>query len=215
PAYPPRERWVPDVPACLILPVRALQASAMKTAPFESPRAAYQLHYYICLRTKRTRPLFSASIRASLEEHLNAICEHCRFHVLERHSYENHLRLVLSLRPEHSVAEAVKKIRGNLSRSLCAEYSELEAGKLWSRGYFAKSTGKVEDAVIAKYIASQAEHHGYTGGSASLVCAYDEPGTPPALSFHNHVAFNLTHHLVVDTQRHTHVVRRCDRQSAH
>jgi putative transposase len=182
-----------------------LQTSAMKSAPFKSPGAAYQLHYYICLRTKRSKPVLTASIRASLEEHLNAICEHCRFHLLERNSHESHLRLVVSLRPEHSVAEAVKKIRGNLSRSLCAEYSGLEAGKLWSRGYFAKSTGKVEDAVIAKYIASQAEHHGYEGRSGSLVCAYDEPGTPPVLRAHNHAAFHLTHHLVFDTQRHAHV----------
>jgi putative transposase len=205
PAYPPRERWVLDAPACLIFSVLPLQTSAMNSAPFKSPGAAYQLHYYICLRTKRNKPALTTPIRASLEKHLNAICEHCRFHLLERNSYENHLRLVLSLRPEHSVAEAVKKIRGNLSRSLCAEYTELEAGKIWSRGYFAKSTGKVEDAVIAKYIASQAEHHGYEGSSASLVCAYDEPGTPPALWFHNHVAFNLTHHLVFDTHRHAHV----------
>ena len=177
----------------------------MRTAPFKSPCSAYQLHYYICLRTKRNKPLFTNSILVSLGEHLNAICEYCQFHLLKWHPYDNHLRLVLSLRPEYSVAEAVKKIRGNLSRLLCAEYSELEAGELWSRGYFAKSTGKVQDAVVAKYIASQAAHHGYEGNSASLVCAYDEPGTPPALWFHNHAAFNLTHHLVLDTHRHTHV----------
>lgn len=175
----------------------------MKSAPFESPGAAYQLHFYICLRTQRNKPVFTPSILDSLEEHLNAICEYCRFRVLERNSYDNHLRLILSLRPEHSIAEAVKKIRGNLSRSLCAEFGELEAGKLWSRGYFAKSIGKVEDAVVAQYIASQAVHHGYTGPSASLVCGYDEPGNPPVLWSRNHVAFNLTHHLVLDTQRHT------------
>jgi REP element-mobilizing transposase RayT len=112
---------------------------------------------------------------------------------------------VLSLRPEHAVAEAVRKLRGNLSRSLCAENPELEAGRIWSRGYFAKSIGKVEDAVTAKYIASQAEHHGYPGRSASLVCEYDEPRTPPALWSHNHATFNLTHHLVFDTQRHADV----------
>jgi len=117
----------------------------MKSAPFKSLSAAYQLHYYICLRTRRTKPLFTASIRASLEEHLNAICEYCQFHLLERSSQENHLRLVLSLRAEHSIAEAIKKVRGNLSRLLCAEYAELKAGEVWSRGYFAKSTGKVED----------------------------------------------------------------------
>ena len=177
----------------------------MKTGPFSNLNAAYQLHYYFCFRTKRNKPLFTEPIRGSLEEHLNEICEHCNFRLLEKHSHDNHLRLVLSLRPEHSVAEAVKKVRGNLSRLLCAEYSELEAGRLWSRGYFAKSTGTVGEAIVAKYIARQAEHHDYSGGSASLVCAYDEPGIPPALSFHNHVAVNLTHHLVLDTQCHVHV----------
>ena len=177
----------------------------MKSAPFKSLSAAYQLHYYICLRTRRNKLLFSASIRTTLEEHLKAICEYCQFHLLERSSHENNLRLVLSLRPEHSIAESIKKVRGNLSRLLCVEFAELEAGNLWSRGYFAKSTGKVEDAVIARYIDSQAEHHGYQGGSASLVCAFDEPRTPPVLSFHNHSAFNLTHHLVLETQRHANV----------
>ncbi len=133
---------------------------------FECPSAAYQLHYYICLRTKWNKPLFTASIRESLEEHLNTICDYCCFRALETDSQENHLRLVLSLRPEHSVAVVVKKIRGNLSRALCAEYSELVAGRLWSRGYFAKSIGTIDDAVVATYIASQADHHGYTGRSA-------------------------------------------------
>ncbi len=177
----------------------------MRTAPFKSPGAAYQLHYYFCLRTKRNKPLFSDPIRISLEEHLKAICERCQFHLLECHPYDNHLRLLLSLQPGDSVAEAVKKIRGNLSRLLCAEYNELEAGRLWSRGYFAKSSGKVREAVIAKYIAGQASHHGYEGSSASLVCAYDERGIQPTLVVHNHTAVNLTHHLVLDTQRHAQV----------
>ena len=175
----------------------------MKTAPFKDLRAAYQLHYYLCLRTKRNQPIFSPPIRSSLQVHMTAICERCQFHVLECQPYENNLRILLSLRPEHAVADAVKKIRGNLSRELRAEFSVLEAGRVWSRGYFAKSTGKEEDAVLAKYIASQAEHHGYTGGSALLVCGYDEPGIAPALWFHNHAAFNLTHHLILETERHT------------
>jgi putative transposase len=191
--------------SCLKSRSTTLQDLAMKAAPFIAPSAAYQLHYYLCLRTKRNRPIFTAPIRVSVEEQLNEICTRCKFHLLEGSYSDDHLRLILSLRPEHSVAEAVKKIRGNLSRSLCAEYADLEAGTVWSRGYFAKSTGKVEEAAIAKYIASQAEHHGYTNRSSSLVSAYDEPGIPPGLRFHNHVAFNLTHHFVFDTQDHIHL----------
>ena len=174
----------------------------MKIGPFESPHAAYQLHYYFCFRTKQNKPVFSTSVRESMQAHLNSICEQARYHILELQSAENDLRLLLSLRPGHPVADAVKKIKGNLSRLLCAEYSELEAGRIWSRGYFAKSIGKVTEATVAKYIESQAAHHGYSGGSGSLVCGYDEPKQTRGLSYHNHAAFNLTHHLVLDTYRH-------------
>jgi REP element-mobilizing transposase RayT len=155
PAYPPRERWVLDAPASCALYILAglnifiirPHAPSMKSAPFESPRSAYQLHYYLCLGANRRKPVFTSAIRAALEGYLSDICDRCRFHLIEQQTYENNLRLVLSLRPEHSVAGAVKKIRGNLSRLLCAEYGEFEAGSVWSRGYFAKSIGKVEEAI--------------------------------------------------------------------
>ena len=174
----------------------------LKSSPFSSLRGAYQLHYYFCFRTKRDKPLFGPDVRISIEKHLTGIFEYCDFHLLERDLEENNLRLVVSLRPEHSVAEAIKKTRGNLSRLLCAEYQNLEAGNLWSRGYFAKSVGTVEESVVARYIANQADHHGYTLGSASLICSYDEPGEPQPLFFHNHAAFYLAYHISLETTRH-------------
>jgi REP element-mobilizing transposase RayT len=92
--------------------IKSLHASALKPAPFESPRSAYQLHYYLCFGAKRSKPVFTSSIRAALEGHLNEICDRCDFHLLELHPYEDNLRLLLSLRPEHAVAVAVKKIMG-------------------------------------------------------------------------------------------------------
>jgi putative transposase len=115
------------------------------------------------------------------------------------------VRLLLSLRPEQSVANAVKEIKGNSSRLICRQYGHLEPGRVWSRGYFAKSTGKIEEEVIAKYISNQAEHHGYQRGAAALVSSYDEPGTSPSVWSHNHSVFNLTHHLVLETERHARV----------
>jgi len=104
----------------------------LKVSPFSSIRGAYQLHYYFCFRTRRNKPLLEPDVRVSIEKHLKEIFEYCDFHLLQRDLEANHLRLVVSLRPEHSVAEAIKKIKGNLSRLLCAEYEKLEAGRLWS-----------------------------------------------------------------------------------
>lgn len=177
----------------------------MSAGPFNDLSAAYQLHYYLCVRTKRNRPLFVEPARSSLEKHLAAICEQCKLNILQLRIFENNLRMLLSLRPEHSVAEAVKKIKGNSSRLLCRQYSDFQPGHVWSRGYFAKSTGKIEESVVSAYIAGQAEHHGYKRGAASLVSSYEEREPAPSLSYHNHAAFNLTHHLVLETERHAHL----------
>jgi putative transposase len=175
----------------------------VRSPPFQSPTAAYQLHYYLCFRTKRNRPLFNNRLQVSLEQELTAISELCDFHVPESQVQETHVRLLLSLRPEHSVAEAVKNLKGNSSRLLCQQNSEFQPGQIWSRSYFAKSAGKVDQTIVSNYISSQAEHHGYIRKAASLVSAYDEPETAPRLSYHNHAAFNLTHHLVFETDYHT------------
>ena len=170
--------------------------------PFEDLASAYQLHYYICVRTKSNKPLFTAPIRAEFQPHLESICQQYGYHPLQWKAYENQLRMVLSLQPEHWLADVVGRLKGNLSRLLRKDHEGLKTGSVWSRGYLAKSIGKIDQATISAYIANQAVHHGYTGGAAALVCSYDGMASLPELWHHNHATFNLSHHLVLETQHH-------------
>ena len=55
---------------------------------------AYQLHYYLCLRTYRRRDRFS--IRAAsdaLTQELIEICNRHNYHLLNSRVYSDHLRL--------------------------------------------------------------------------------------------------------------------------
>lgn len=174
-------------------------------APFKDLSSAYQLHCYLCLRTKRNKPIFSIPIRADFERHLESICEQYHYHRLRWRVYENQFRVLLSLRPEHWVADVVGRLKANLSRLLRKDHKALIAGNIWSRGYFAKSVGKIDQATISSYIAQQAAHHGYKGGAASMVSEYDGMAALPSLWHHNHATFNLSRHFVFETQHHKQV----------
>ena len=172
---------------------------------FQDLASAYQLHYYLCFRTKLNKPIFNSNMFAAFGPHLDTISEQYGYHLLRWKPYENQLRLLVSLKPEHSLAVVTGRLKGNLSRLLRKQHPQLTAGQIWSRGYFAKSIGTVDQETISRYIADQAEHHGYRGGSASLVCAYDSPTQLPKLWRHNHATFNLSHHMVFETQTHKEV----------
>ena len=108
-------------------------------APFTHLAFAYQLHYYLCVRTKRNDPFLAASVRQAIEKHLGDICEREGVHLLRVRVRQSYFRLVLSLKPEHVIASVVGKLKGNLSRRLAEVYPFLKAGEIWSRGYFVKS----------------------------------------------------------------------------
>lgn len=173
--------------------------------PFEDLASAYQLHYYICMRTKFNKPLFEPSLLAAFKPHVDSICQQYGYHLLRWKAYDNQLRVLLSLKPSHWVADVTGRIKGNLARLLRKDFPKLVPGQIWARGYFAKSVGTVDRETVTRYISSQAEHHGYRRGSASLICAYDAMDKLPDLWRHNHATFNLSHHLVLETQHHKEV----------
>ena len=172
---------------------------------FKELESAYQLHYYLCIRTKMNKPTFESAISKEIGPHLESISEQYGYHLLRWSTYPNQVRVLVSLRSEHWIADVAGRIKGNLSRLIRKNHQELSAGQIWSRGYFAKSVGTVDETTVSRYIAQQAEHHGYLLGSASLVCSYDSMNQLPKLWRHNHATFNLSHHLVLETQHHKEV----------
>jgi putative transposase len=72
----------------------------------------------------------------------------------------DHVHLLIRIHPRNSVAEVVQILKGATSRLLRKEFPELEeflwGDSFWNDGYFAESIGRVDEAVIKRYI--QAQH---------------------------------------------------------
>jgi REP element-mobilizing transposase RayT len=69
---------------------------------------------------------------------------------------------LLSLRPEDSLSAGVSKIKGQASKWLRRNSTGSDAHeRLFSRGYFAVTTGKSTRESVEAYLEAQGRHHGY------------------------------------------------------
>ena len=162
---------------------------------FTALEAAYQLHYYLYLKTNYLRPSFQPEARALVTEVLSEVCAREQYHLLEPPVINpNHLKLLLSLEPNHCVSDVIKKLKGNISRRL----GPLPAGKLWARGYFARTSGKVDLVRARDYVAQQVQHHGYRGDWTKALKFHNLDFTSPCFSF-EHCFAQLNYHLVLST----------------
>jgi putative transposase len=170
----------------------------MLLEPLDTIRWAYQLHYYLCFRTRRSRSVFIKSEHVeALDAALHEICERHEYHLLQSKVYPDHLRCLLSLRPAQAISKVIQTLKANSARIFGVQFSL--APPLWGRGYLARSVGRVRIGVVKEYISGQSEHHGYDKRVRPPVSRYASE-KPVELSA-EHGAFDLNHHLVFATRR--------------
>jgi putative transposase len=165
--------------------------------PLQTISWAYQLHYYLCFRTRRCRSVFITPEHVdALNVALREICQRHNYHLLQSKIYPDHLRCLLSLRPEQAISSVIQTIKANSARLFNAQFAS--NAPLWGRGFLARSVGRVRLGLVKQYINAQAEHHSYNKRTRSPVSrlSIDEPATLNAA----HASFDLNHHLVIATR---------------
>lgn len=169
----------------------------MHLEPFSNLRWAYQLHYYLCFQTRWVRPVFG-SRRASefISECLSEVCQTHDYHLLKSRVYDDHIRCIVSLRPEHVISRVINIAKSNVSRQFCAAMN-IEP-PLWATGYLARSTGRVSIQTAKEYLSKQSEHHGYSNRLNPPVYRFRETNSVQLTASHS--SFELAHHIVLATQ---------------
>jgi len=158
--------------------------------------AAYQLHYYLWLKTYRLRPLLTPEVQLFTKTVLDDVCARHEYHLLESDLATDHLRLLISLRPTQSISQTIKMIKGNLQYQFGKTFDK---GRLLARGYFARSSGSVDLERARKYVDNQMIHHGYSGEWTQRLEYKNENFKSPAFTF-DHCVSMLNFHLVFATQ---------------
>jgi putative transposase len=169
----------------------------MLLEPLNTISWAYQLHYYLCFRTRRCRSVFITTEHVeALDAALREVCARHDYHLLQSKVYQDHLRCLLSLRPSQVISKVIQTIKANSARIFDAQSALVPP--LWGRGFLARSVGHVRLGVVKEYISGQAEHHGYDKRLRPPVSRYsaEDPVTLTAA----HANFDLNHHLVFATR---------------
>jgi putative transposase len=120
---------------------------------FKALEAAYQLHFYFCLKTHFLKPhLATHDAEKLVVKVLERVCQREQYHVLQLDVSATQLRFLLSLKPTHAVSQVVRLLKGNLERDFRHSF---KVEKLLGRGYFVRSSGKASLEAARKYVESQ------------------------------------------------------------
>jgi putative transposase len=133
--------------------------------------AVYDTSYHLVWCPKYRKKIFEREdVRERAEQLIREISEEYGFEIIEMEVAVEHLHILLSFAPRHSIGGVVRVIKSNSARELFREFPFLKrrlwVGELWEDGYFVRTVGdRMTRDVIEQYI----EHHrDLTQGPAQL-----------------------------------------------
>ncbi len=118
------------------------------------------LNYHIVFSTKYRDSLIHQSIEDELYLYIGGIIRDEEGILLEIGGTENHIHLVIKLKPAHFIPDILRLIKGSSSRWI-NNHKKTEMYFSWQTGYGAFSVSKAELPQIQAYVCRQKEHHGH------------------------------------------------------
>ena len=123
----------------------------------------YDLRYHIVFCTKYRCQVLCGDIAARCREIIREVCSANYIDIISGNIGPDHVHMLISIPPHISVSKAVQYIKGKSSRKLQQEFEKLKkrywGQHMWSRGYFAVTTGALNSEDVQRYIERQEEHH--------------------------------------------------------
>jgi putative transposase len=119
----------------------------------------HKLQYHLVWIPKYRKRVLIGKIAIRLRQLLYEACRINRWWISEIAIQNDHIHLVIQINPSNSVSDVVQILKGGTSRIIRKEFVELEeflwGDSFWADGYFAETVGKVDEAVVKKYIKEQ------------------------------------------------------------
>ena len=133
--------------------------------------AVFDTSYHLVWCPKYRKKIFGRQdIRERAERLIYQICAEYSFEILELEVSTDHVHILISFAPKHSIGEVVRIIKSISARDLFREFQSLKrqlwSGQLWEDGYFARTVGdRMTREIVEKYIK---EHRELEQGPAQL-----------------------------------------------
>ena len=118
----------------------------------------WECKYHVVFIPKYRRKQLYGALRRDLGEVFRRLAEQKESWVEEGHMMGDHVHMMISIPPKHSVAQVIGYIKGKSAIHIARNYGERQRNfvgeHFWARGYFVSTVGRDED-VIREYIRHQ------------------------------------------------------------
>ena len=134
------------------------------------PLCRSQLHYVVTWSTRGRRPVLKDRHVAVLGEMVAGLCEERGYVLLETTAAQDHVHVLIALRPAQSVASAVRELKGKTGMALMARFPELRVwlggNLMWDERYAVETVSPARlDKVQARLRALHTLHDGLAQAS--------------------------------------------------
>lgn len=124
----------------------------------------YRTTYHLVWVTKYRKNLFpTPERRQKMKDILQMIAERNEITIIEGEVVDDHIHLVVSFPPHHSISSVMKALKGASAREWFKQFpetkQELWKGSLWSGSYFASTVGDVSKEVVLQYVQNQLKEY--------------------------------------------------------
>ena len=120
----------------------------------------WECKYHVVFIPKCRRKVLYEQVRKHLGEVFRSLAEQKESRVIEGSLAVDHVHMLLSVPPKHSVSYVVGFIKGKSAIHLARVYGEKRQNfvgqSFWARGYFVSTVGR-DEVAIQKYIKEQEE----------------------------------------------------------
>jgi putative transposase len=147
----------------LALLLKIVYTTTMQTTTsgkMEYQRDEHRVHlivYHLIWCPKRRKAILTDQIKERLIELLKHKCKEKGWDIRELAVQPDHVHLFVRVWPTESAADVVKELKGVTSFHLRKEFSTVlsKLPSLWTRSYFASTSGNVSAETIQRYIEAQ------------------------------------------------------------
>ena len=117
--------------------------------------AVWQCKYHVVWCPKYRFRILEGAIGKSLRDIIRQLCEWKKIEILEGNIQNDHIHLVISVPPKHSISEAIGFLKGKSAIKIFDIHHELKK-RYWGRHFWAKgycvSTIGVDEEQIRNYV---------------------------------------------------------------
>ena len=119
----------------------------------------YRLMYHLVWIPKYRKRVLKGKVAERIAELLHECADMNRWKIEELNIQVDHIHMLVQMRPDVSVSRMVQLFKGSSSRVIREEFPDLKEflwGKcFWADGYFAETSGQINESRIREYIQNQ------------------------------------------------------------